>query len=125
MSTPNLCRGRVTRDGLVGSTNQHGISSFPSQPAIWRSRFIPLFFDSLAYLLQWLLVCCYLESLYFYHMLPPRQLLLLLHLEVIAGKCSRTENCCCLSFLGLGSSLCFSTQRPKLSIEKGALNETS
>ena len=70
-------------------------------------------------------VCRYLESLYFYHMFPPRQLLLLLHLEVITGKCSQTWNCCCLSFLGLCSSLCFSTKRPKLSIEKGALNETS
>ena len=84
MSTPNPYR--VTRDGLVGLTNQHAISIFPSQPAIWRSRFSPLFFYFLAHLLQWL-HCCYLESLYFYYMLPPCLLLLLLHLELIAGKC--------------------------------------
>ena len=88
---------RVARDGLFGLTNQHGNSSFPfpNQSPIWRSRLFPLFFPrntsiySLAHLLQWLPGYC-LEILRFYHLLPSYLLLLLLRLEVIAGKCSWT-----------------------------------
>ena len=40
MNTLDPCR--VARDGLVGMTDQHGISSFPSQLAVWRPRFFRL-----------------------------------------------------------------------------------
>ena len=39
-NTQDPCR--VARDGLVGLTDQHGISNFPSQLALWRSRFFRL-----------------------------------------------------------------------------------